>query len=302
LSGLARSTETKIRTFVISTFLLVSGLILTASGFLIYRAAEDFAIQQYLTQLQAAVSTTAAAIDGERHKQFNQSSKAASAAYRHQLRAVQELLHNKRLTLAFSLNVSADAKHLTYALLPDSMQKDRNLSVGAQFNDTREVRQFLQSVIHRTPVNSKSQHVDFNWLPSQFGRVYMIAAPIYDLKQQIVGVLVVGGTEQQLLGLGSEIFKNMMLGFAVLAVGMLLASILFARKIARPVEQLDNAIRRLIENDFNYRLSEQAFGKFDYLAQQFNLMLAKLHNSRNELIKLNKAYSRFVAQKWRFRL
>lgn len=60
------------------------------------------------------------------------------------------------------------------------------------------------------------------------------------------------------------------------------------------MEQLTLAISRLIQHDFNFKLSPKSFGSFGYLANQFNLMLVRLQKSRSELIQLNKSYSRFV--------
>ncbi len=91
-----------------------------------------------------------------------------------------------------------------------------------------------------------------------------------------------------------KLLNSIATGFSFLTIFSMLAAIFFARKITDPLEQLTQAISRLIKNDFNFKLSPKGFGRFGFLANQFNMMLIRIQKSRGELIQLNKSYSRFV--------
>ena len=108
------------------------------------------------------------------------------------------------------------------------------------------------------------------------------------------GALIMLISEKTLQTISRDFLQSVLLIFSLMTVLILLAAIFFARKITGPLEQLNLAITRLIRNDFNFKLSAKGFGSFRFLANQFNQMLAHIQRSRNELINLNKSYSRFV--------
>lgn len=123
---------------------------------------------------------------------------------------------------------------------------------------------------------------------------FYVVAPIANKINTNVGLLVLQVPQQILDHISDDILKSMLKGFAILMIFLLLAAIYFARKITSPIEQLTQAIARLIHQDFNFKLSPKGFGRLGFLAKQFNQMLSQLQNSRSELITLNRSYSRFV--------
>jgi len=130
-------------------------------------------------------------------------------------------------------------------------------------------------------------------LKNESGSSVYIYAPIKKAKQTIgVIVLQIGSSTQKQLQQG--LLQPIIFGLSILAVCWMFASIVIARKITNPMEQLTLAIVRLIQQDFNFKLSPKNFGSFGFLANQFNMMLMRLQKSRTELIHLNKSYSRFV--------
>jgi len=94
--------------------------------------------------------------------------------------------------------------------------------------------------------------------------------------------------------LRSEVWSSVVFSLSMLIIGLMIAAMFFAKKVTMPLEELTQAIQRLIRNDFNFKLSTKKVGHLDFLAAQFNLMLSRIQKSRNELIHLNKAYSRFI--------
>ena len=122
----------------------------------------------------------------------------------------------------------------------------------------------------------------------------MMVSPLVDSQGDARGALVMEIPARSLESMSDNFLQSVLLIFSLVAVSILVAAIFFARKITRPLEQLNLAIARLIKNDFNFKLSSKGFGSFRFLAQQFNQMLAHIQKSRNQLISLNKSYSRFV--------
>jgi class 3 adenylate cyclase len=112
--------------------------------------------------------------------------------------------------------------------------------------------------------------------------------------KQLSGAIVVEIPAIVLQTISDEFLKSVLLIFSLMGILILIAAIFFSRKITGPLEQLNLAIDRLIHNDFNFKLSAKGFGSFHFLAEQFNQMLKHIQQGRNELISLNKSYSRFV--------
>lgn len=119
-------------------------------------------------------------------------------------------------------------------------------------------------------------------------------SPIRNSHSEIKGLVVLEIPPRSMTRLSEQLLRSIITGFSFLAIFSMLAAIFFARKITDPLDQLTLAISRLIKNDFSFKLSAKGFGGFGFLADQFNLMLTRVQKSREELIQLNKSYSRFV--------
>ncbi|WP_196139846.1 adenylate/guanylate cyclase domain-containing protein [Aliikangiella sp. G2MR2-5] len=159
---------------------------------------------------------------------------------------------------------------------------------GDSFFSENSLQKALTSAIRNQ--GSKGVHpFTEDTLSSQFA-----FAQIRNSKGTSIGLIVLQIPRSELTKLRESLLKPIILGMSVLAIFFMLAAIFFARKVTSPLEQLTIAIARLIQNDFNFKLSPKAFGSFGYLANQFNLMLMRVHKSRGEMIRLNKSYSRFV--------
>ncbi|MCW8997351.1 MAG: hypothetical protein OQK04_01365, partial [Kangiellaceae bacterium] len=159
---------------------------------------------------------------------------------------------------------------------------------GNFFNSDLVIATQLQNAID----NNESDGV-FEYQANQLSDVFVYSV-ILGSKNKKVGVLVLQISPRTLAQIKKSLKEAVFLGLSILAIMLMLAAIFFARKITNPMEQLTVAISRLIQNDFNFKLSARNFGSFGYLANQFNLMLVRLQKSRNEMIRLNKSYSRFV--------
>lgn len=114
------------------------------------------------------------------------------------------------------------------------------------------------------------------------------------IKNNTLAALVMYVPSETYRNISKGLFQSVLIIFSLMSVSILIAAMFLSRKITGPLEQLNQAIARLIRNDFNFKLSPKGFGSFKFLAEQFNQMLAHIQKSRGEMIQLNKSYHRFV--------
>jgi class 3 adenylate cyclase len=273
------------RRFVISWFLLLVGFIVLIGGFFVYKSAEDFLIESFKKNKLAQVSSMSNFIDGSRHQLIN-SKKALNKVSTKKLldnisaAATADGLNNSM----FTLNYNKSNQELRYALHSEAAYSEKH--INEVFESSDQVKhQFIQILAQKNGTNSN--------LLLENGGLYVFS-PIKNNKGENVALLVMYVHQFALDKLRQEVLSSMVLNFSLLSIVLMLAAIIFSRKVTGPVELLNQAITRLIQNDFNFKLSTKSFGSFGFLANQFNLMLTRLHLSRTELIKLNKSYSRFV--------
>lgn len=214
---------------------------------------------------------------------------------------VLEMEHANKFSAKFHGNL-LDAEHpQTHTLVKLSGNKEipvnfRFISkggylhiAGTELNVPKTLKNAMLSSLMSVESSAKGGVVD----AEEYSSTY-IFSPITNNKNKPNGVVVLQVTNSSLTKLGDEMLASMFLSFSLLSIFLMSAAIFFARKITNPLEQLTIAIARLIHNDYNFKLSSKRFGSFGYLATQFNAMLTRLQKSRNELIQLNKSYSRFV--------
>lgn len=210
------------------------------------------------------------------------SSEALSAHYR---QIVIDKKHTQRQTAKVSINNLEKILH--YQFVPKGQPLHRP---GAPFSESKEIQQAMRVALE-APDGSLIHNPSSLLLDTQDGRYFF--APIKH-SSKAVGLLVLQVKPEAIKQLSEQLFNSVFISFSLLCVFLMGAAIFFARLITSPLEQLTQAIARLIQNDFNFKLSAKKFGSFVYLANQFNMMLTRLQKSRSELIQINKAYSRFV--------
>lgn len=293
LTILAISSNRQFRSHVIVWFLLVAGLILTITGYSIYRSAEVYLIDKFLHRQMMQAETTAAFIDGNIHRGFSSSKSMSTKPYKRYNGALLKTMQaDEFASFIYTVNFSKSGKSIHYGVIPDIRQEQQKtpLFLSGSKLVTSESFEKLIREFHQSKQTSKTV------LLKDISNVqkYISFAAILDSKSNSAGIVVVEVSNHQVSQLKEKLLESMLVTISLLFISLLVASIFFARKITGPFEQLTDAIERLIKNDFNFNLSLSGFGGFTYLAKQFNLMILKLQVSRNELVSTNKAYSRFV--------
>src|SRR5947199_2757778 len=103
---------------------------------------------------------------------------------------------------------------------------------------------------------------------------------------QVVGVLVVtpiSAAENTVPPFIAAVGSSVLAASAIVIVLAALAAILFSRTITRPLAKLTKAARVLSSGDYDARVTTNAHGELEELANSFNEMAAKLANDVNEL-------------------
>ncbi len=279
------------RSYVIAWFLVFAGIILGITGYSLYYSAENYLLKKFSHQQKLLAQTVSGFIDAKRHRLMSSAKAMDSKTYQQYNKALLDVMKsNDYSSFIFTVNIDAE-KNIRYAIIPEtqnnetseSLKSGEKPSLSAEF--TNIIKQFYQS-----PAESKTFEFKDN---NQTNHLVTLAA-IFDNQKNVSGLVIVEVSNQQTMAFEEQLLESMLVTIGLLFICFLVASIFFARKITRPMEELTDAIERLIENDFNFNLSLSGFGGFTYLAKQFNLMLLKLKVSRNELVSINKAYSRFV--------
>jgi len=116
-------------------------------------------------------------------------------------------------------------------------------------------------------------------------------APLRDHQGEVVGILYVGAREAAFAAL-VEAFNNRVAVIAL--VGILLAGIIavpIARWITRPIADLVQATGRLAQGDMSVRVPAGGRGELAQLADAFNRMVERLHDTQQRLLHKEKLAS-----------
>lgn len=274
-------------------FLLVAGLILTITGYSIYRSAEVYLVDKFLHRQAIQAETTAAFIDGDLHRGFSSPKSMKSKAYKHYNSAlIQTMRADGATNFIYTINFSDSSSLFNYGIIPDIREGEQQPPTFRSGENIEASDSFIKIIENYRHNQQDSDTTLLNEVSS--APKYVSLAAIRDSKNNVAGIVVVEVSNRQVSNLKEKLLESMLVTMSFLFISLLVASVFFARKITGPFEQLTDAIERLIKNDFNFNLSLTGFGGFTYLAKQFNLMILKLQVSRNELVSTNKAYSRFV--------
>jgi two-component system nitrogen regulation sensor histidine kinase NtrY len=111
------------------------------------------------------------------------------------------------------------------------------------------------------------------------------ALPLLGRQKELLGVLLVGSSRQEMVTIESRI---RVLAESVVAIGLLLSLLLSwwgAARVTRPVRKLAVAAREVSEGNWNARVDEKGPGEIGQLARTFNQMTGQLKEQREHLVQ-----------------
>ncbi|HEX6466057.1 MAG TPA: ATP-binding protein, partial [Terriglobales bacterium] len=111
------------------------------------------------------------------------------------------------------------------------------------------------------------------------------AIPLKGIRGDLLGVLLVANSRQELVDLRRNILRNAMLaGVSVFLVSML-AAFVFARQITRPIEELSQAADEITAGAWGAKVEIASQDEIGKLASHFNTMTAELISQRDRLVQ-----------------
>jgi len=111
------------------------------------------------------------------------------------------------------------------------------------------------------------------------------ALPLMGRSKELLGVLLVGSSQQEMVGIERRI---RMLSESVVAIGLLISLLLSwwgAARVTRPVRKLAVVAREVSEGNWNARVEEKGGGEIVQLARAFNQMTQQLTEQREHLVQ-----------------
>jgi two-component system NtrC family sensor kinase len=115
--------------------------------------------------------------------------------------------------------------------------------------------------------------------------------PIFDHKDQIVGILYVGAREATFNRLVESFAQRLLLIVVATILLAILIAIPFAYSISRPTTQLVNATQQVAQGDWSVRVPVSGYQEMQNLAGSFNTMVETLKETQEQLIQKEKLAS-----------
>lgn len=254
------------RSYVVSWFLVIVGLIFTIGCFVIYQVAKNHLEKKFIEDKAYQILTISNLIDSQEHGKKR---------------------HKNLSNSLTKISTGNDVFSLNYNSINESFSPiiySENFDHQFVEKNSSQLKTFIKNN------NTKTTNSLIIEKPNDFYIFSIMSNP----NSNYTGLLMMQVNKYSLNKIYGDIWHQLLLSFSLLLVLLMIASLFFASRITQPMEQLTQAIGRLISNDFNFKLSSKKFGRLSFLADQFNLMLSRIQTSRNELINLNKSYSRFI--------
>ncbi len=258
-----------------ASFLLLTAIGILISGFLQYRTQDQYLRQSLGSLLLNIARTGALLVDPQSHKQVEATLAQDSEAYRRvraTLAAIQD--ENRIETPIYTLTdfdpVLRQARFMVTSRGP-GLPGEPYLLVPALLGPLG--RAFHEGVATHTDIY---QNQDGTWITA--------FAPIRDAAGRVFAVLDVDYRVEvylaELAALRRRLYVHSLAG-ALLA---LVAGVLIARQITRPVAQLSALARRVVGGDLSARVRVDTRHEIGMLANVFHLMVERVQVSHRSMI------------------
>ena len=129
------------------------------------------------------------------------------------------------------------------------------------------------------------QIANISWTADAASAEVFHALPLLGRQQELLGVLLVGSSQHDVVTLERRI---MLLALGVVAVGLLLGVLMSwwgAARVTRPVRQLAEGAREVADGNWNARVNVRGRNEIGQLAKAFNHMTEQLAEQRERLLQ-----------------
>ncbi|MBI2371110.1 MAG: HD domain-containing protein [Deltaproteobacteria bacterium] len=256
-----------------ASFLLLTALGILVSGFLQYRAQDQWLRQSLGSLLLNIARTGALLVDGDLHQAVVKAGRNDTASYetiRAQLRRIQETnrLSDPIYTLSDIVGEMARFAVISHGQEP----------VGKQY----QLAPAIRPILHRVLMEGSAAYTDV--YVNQHGTWITAFAPIRSAAGRTVAALDVDFRADVYVQQLGAVRRRLYLHSLAAAVLALVAGLLLARQITRPVGQLAALARRVVEGDLSTRVRIAARDEIGLLGNVFHLMVDRLHVSHRSVV------------------
>jgi two-component system, NtrC family, nitrogen regulation sensor histidine kinase NtrY len=193
------------------------------------------------------------------------------------------ILGGERLGKEFlnSLVLPAGMRALLYLDLDPNFQPTNLVDASGTVVDGDR----LASFIAQERQDPRKQAFEISWTPDPLTTEAFHALPLQGREKELLGVLLIGSSQQEVVKLESRIRD---LALAVVAMGLffgLLLSWWGAARVTRPVRKLAEGARAVSEGNWGARVNVHGPHEIGQLATAFNRMTTQLTQQREQLVQ-----------------
>ena len=127
--------------------------------------------------------------------------------------------------------------------------------------------------------------IAFQRVKSPGGDFAVLGSELASIEGNPIGRLLIVRSFDDVLKNSEELERKLVLIWALAIAGGLAVSFLLARRILKPVKQLDEAATRIGRQEYETRVPEGASDELGRLARTFNAMCGSIQQARQELIR-----------------
>lgn len=256
-----------------ASFLLLTALGILVSGFLQFRAQDRWLRQSLGSLLLNIARTGALLVDGDMHQAVVEAGRTDTEAYETIRAQLQRIKETNRLEDPVYTLSDVEGEMARFAVISHGGEP-----VGKQYRLAPEIQPVLRRVLSEGTAAFTDIYVN------QHGTWMTAFAPIGDRGGRTMAVLDVDFRADVYLAELAAIRRRLYLHSLAGAVLALVAGILLARSITRPVGQLAAAARGVVEGDLAARVRIAARDEIGMLGNVFHLMVERLQVSNRSIV------------------
>ena len=256
-----------------ASFLLLTALGIFLSGFLQYRAQQQWLRQSLGSLLLNIARTGALLVDGDLHERVVKDGRNDTPAYEQIQANLQQIKEKNELGDPVYTLSDVEGKMARFAVISYGEEP-----VGKQYQLAPEI----QPIIHRVLAEGTPAYT--NIYTNQHGTWITAFAPIRNRAGKTVAALDVDFRAnvylEELAAVQRQFYLHSLAGAAL----ALVAGLLLARQITRPVGQLSRMARRVVEGDLTTQERIKSRDEIGLLGNVLHLMVERVHVSHRNVV------------------
>jgi len=258
-----------------ASFLLLTSIAVLLSGFLQYRAQEQWLRQSLGSLLLNIARTGALLVDGDLHQAVVAAARSDTPEYTRLRRELVRIRETNQLGDAVYTLTDIQGATARFAVISNGLAP-----VGLEYKLAPEIQPILRRVL------AEGMAAYTGIYRSSSGTWITAFAPVKNSAGQTVAALDVDFRADVYLGELAAVRRRLYVHSVTGALLALVAGVLLARQITRPVVQLSSLARGIVEGHFATTVHVAARDEIGMLAGVLHLMAERLHLSNRSVTEV----------------